>query len=292
MRLTFANLRHLLRLFRFGSRPAVTVYESIGADSPLAPAPGFLNLGLWEGDGTEEEAPQAVRRLVDELATALPSGGVILDVANGLGAQDLVIARRLDPRTLVAINLTEAQLREGRPWLAEAGARPVVGDAVRLPIRDRVADGVISVEAAFHFSSRARFFAEVARVLRPGGVVAISDISAEHPPRTIREGWAGLTLLRFWGISRHAAVPAARIKEIAEQAGLVDVRIEPVGGRVFDPILTLASRRLERVDMPAPVRWAGRYLLGRWRLLWERGLMEYVLVTARAPMEGSPAATR
>ena len=51
-------------LFGYGGNPAARVYESIGVDFPLAPAPGWLNLGLWEGPGTEEEAPRAVRRLV------------------------------------------------------------------------------------------------------------------------------------------------------------------------------------------------------------------------------------
>ena len=38
----------------------------------------------------------------------------------------------------------------------------VVGDATRLPIASASADGVIRVEAAFHFASRAAFFGECA----------------------------------------------------------------------------------------------------------------------------------
>ncbi|HYZ11720.1 MAG TPA: hypothetical protein VE962_07475, partial [Actinomycetota bacterium] len=61
--LTPANLRHILRLFRQGRRPAVTVYESLGEDFFLAPAPGWLNLGWWEGEGDEAEAARAPERL-------------------------------------------------------------------------------------------------------------------------------------------------------------------------------------------------------------------------------------
>jgi hypothetical protein len=89
---TSENLRHLAGLFRQGTNPAAAVYDSIGPDFFLALAPGWLNLGLWEGDGDAAEAPVAVRRLVETMAADLPSDGTILDVGNGLGAQDPVIA--------------------------------------------------------------------------------------------------------------------------------------------------------------------------------------------------------
>src|SRR2546425_3632995 len=96
---TSENLRHVTAFFRQGRNPAATVYDSIGPDFFLAPAPGWLNLGLWEGAGDLAEAPVAVRRLVETIAEELPRGGVVLDVGNGLGAQDPVIARVAEPRT-------------------------------------------------------------------------------------------------------------------------------------------------------------------------------------------------
>jgi len=120
---------------------------------------------------------------VETLAAPLPAEGVIVDVGNGLGTQDPLIARRVHPARLVAINLAEWQLAAGRNQLAAAGAAPAVGDAVRLPIASGSADGIISVEAAFHFRSRRAFFDECYRVLRPGGVLSISDIATQRWPR-------------------------------------------------------------------------------------------------------------
>jgi hypothetical protein len=66
---TRENLRHAIGMLRYGTNPAATVYDSIGPDFFLALAPGWLNLGLWEGDGGDpNEAPVAVRRLVERLA--------------------------------------------------------------------------------------------------------------------------------------------------------------------------------------------------------------------------------
>jgi cyclopropane fatty-acyl-phospholipid synthase-like methyltransferase len=196
---SLSNVRHALGVLRQGNNPAAAVYDSLGADFFLALAPGWLNLGLWEGDGSDPaEAAVAVRRLVERLASDIPPGGDVLDVGNGLGAQDPLIASVARPRSLTAVNITLSQLVAGRDRLAEAGARPVNADATSLPVRDRSMDGVISVEAAFHFSSRVRFFAEAFRVLRPGGVLTMSDVATQRSPRGPAELVSALTQLRVW----------------------------------------------------------------------------------------------
>ena len=190
---TRENLRHAIAMLRYGANPAATVYDSIGPDFFLALAPGWLNLGLWEGDGGDaEEAPVAVRRLVERLAADLPVGGDVLDVANGLAAQDPVIAEVAHSRSLTAVNITWSQLEAGRGRLRDAGARAVCADACRLPVADASFDGLISVEAAFHFSSRERFLREAFRVLRPGGVLTMSDVPTLRRPGGVREAVAAV----------------------------------------------------------------------------------------------------
>lgn len=277
------NLRHLATILRRGRRPVQDVYESIGAGFFLAPAPGWLNLGWWEGEGSEEEARRAPEHLVEKLAERLPQGGAILDVANGLGAQDPVIARVVRPRFLAAVNITEFQLRAGGELLAQARARPVLADAVRLPFRDGTFDGLISVEAAFHFPSRAAFFREAARVLRPGGVLSMSDVTVERWPRSVRDAAAGLAQLRVWGMRARQLASAGRVAALAEAAGLADVRVELCAARTIDPALRLIRGRLaDPGDAPRAQVWAARVALRQIRRLRAGGYVEYVLLTGRA----------
>ncbi len=281
---TRAHLRHLLRMFRFDRYPAKAVYESLGDDFFMALAPGWLNLGLWEGQGDATEALSAPQRLVETLCEPLPTGGVILDVANGLGMQDLVVAERLRPRRLIALNLSEFQLNAGRERLDRVRALPVAGDAVALPIATGAIDGLLCVEAAFHFPSRAAFFTEARRVLRPGGVLSLSDILMPRKAHDPRELMAGATSLRFWGLHLDVVAGPVEIEELLRAAGFVDVVVETCGTAVFDPVLRYERQRLRALDgVPRAQAWAARLMISQWELLRRRGMLEYVIVQALAP---------
>lgn len=283
---TRENLRHAIAMLRYGANPAATVYDSIGPHFFLALAPGWLNLGLWEGDGGDaSEAPVAVRRLVERLAADLPAAGDVLDVANGLAAQDLVIAEVARPRSLTAVNITWSQLEAGRGRLRDAGARAVCADACRLPFADGSFDGLISVEAAFHFSSRERFLREAFRVLRPGGVLTMSDVPTRRRPQGLREAVAAVAMLRVWGLRSGAAASRELIADTAATAGFVGVESELVGAQVIAPALRFVRDRLDAggEGEGRSLALAARTMLGQADVLWERGILDYLLLRARRP---------
>lgn len=278
--------RHALHFFwRQHRHGAVPVYDSIGADFPIALSPGWLNLGLWENPwGDPAEAEDACIRLVSTMAEVLPEGGDILDVANGLGAQDPVIARATLPRSLTAVNITESQLRAGRANLAKAKANGVRGDAVRLPIGSASMDGVISVEAAFHFSSRREFFREAYRVLRSDGTLSLSDVAAERNPRTPGEVIAGIGQLRVWGLHRGSVASSFKIARMVEEAGFVDVRMRLCGDQVIDPAIRFVRNILPAAPgLTRSQRAAVRLFVRHIELLRRNGVVEYMILSARKP---------
>ena len=226
--------------------------------------------------------------MVEAVCAGLRPGGCVLDVGCGLGAQDLVVRRLLQPDELIAVNLSHFQLRAGRETLARAAATPVVADAVRLPVTTSTVHTLISIEAAFHFTSRAGFFAEARRVLHPGGAIALTDIVVQRRPRGVLEYLAGFWTMRFWGLRRSSIATAEDIAVQMELAGFRDVRIRACGDIVIDPALRVLTERFRKPsDAPRLHQWGARAMIAQWRFLRRRRLLDYILVEAVAADAGS-----
>jgi demethylmenaquinone methyltransferase / 2-methoxy-6-polyprenyl-1,4-benzoquinol methylase len=98
----------------------------------------------------------------------LPGGSLVLDLAAGTGD----LCRDLQRAGHVAIG---ADLSWGMLAHARTDAPLVQADALRLPLPDGAADGVTSGFALRNFVDLPAFFAELGRVVRPGGRVALLD---------------------------------------------------------------------------------------------------------------------
>ncbi|MGH9091490.1 MAG: ubiquinone/menaquinone biosynthesis methyltransferase, partial [Acidimicrobiales bacterium] len=111
------------------------------------------------------------RTAVDALG--LPPGSAVLDLACGTG--DLAsLARRHGYRT-VGVDLSLGMLAAGH---AGAAAQ---GDAAKLPLATGALDGVVCGYALRNVTDLAGSLAEAARVLRPGGRVAVLEVAAPPP---------------------------------------------------------------------------------------------------------------
>ena len=120
------------------------------------------------------------RRAVRSLE--LSPGAVVLDLACGTG--DLC-------RELSSAGLRPVGVDRSQGMLAAARTRTALvrGDGLRLPVPDRRVDGVVCGFALRNFVGLEPFFAECARVLRPGGRVAILEVSQPANP-VLRAGHA------------------------------------------------------------------------------------------------------
>jgi hypothetical protein len=119
---TAQHARHAAGLLRQSWNPAARVYESIGSDFFLALAPGWLNLGLWEGPGAEDEAEDACRRLVHTLAQAM-TAGQIAAAAHAAGLAEVEVTACGDRVIAPALRLTAARLASPKP--APAGQQAI-----------------------------------------------------------------------------------------------------------------------------------------------------------------------
>lgn len=118
------------------------------------------------------------RRAVRDLR--LPAGSTVLDLASGTG--DLCVDLRRAGLVPVSMDLSFGMLSNDR-----SGAPRAQADILRLPVPDGAVDGVICGFALRNLVDLDRFFAECARVLRPGGRVALLDVGVPHN-RLVRAG--------------------------------------------------------------------------------------------------------
>jgi SAM-dependent methyltransferase len=103
------------------------------------------------------------------------SGDDVLDVACGTGNATIPAAQR--GAKVVGLDLTPELLKGGRAAAAEAGVEIdwIEGDAEALPFEDQSFDAVLSVFGAMFAPHHAVAAAEIARVLRPGGRMALAN---------------------------------------------------------------------------------------------------------------------
>lgn len=139
----------------------------------------YVHWGYWENpekaDLSEEGFLAAMDRLNNELLLAadLQNGQTILDAGCGFGGTLREIQSRWEETNLVGINIDPRQLEIARQQVPEASF--IEGDACFLPFEASTFDRVLAVECIFHFPSRLRFLTEAARVLKPGGLLVLSD---------------------------------------------------------------------------------------------------------------------
>jgi ubiquinone/menaquinone biosynthesis C-methylase UbiE len=109
----------------------------------------------------------------------------VLEVATGPGHVAIAFARIA--REVVGVDLTDAPLKIAERTRQQRGLENVsfrAGDAEHLPFGDGEFDVVLCRFAVHHFENPGTVIAEMSRVCRVGGTVAIEDlISSEHPAR-------------------------------------------------------------------------------------------------------------
>ncbi len=186
------------------------------------------------------------RAMIDPVAAADPD--TVLDVASGTAGPARQLARRTSAR-IVGVDLTEQMLRVGSQRVRAEGLDGrislVVGRGEELPVADEAVDALTVTYLLRYVADPAATLRELARVVRPGGVVsslefAVPDSPVWHPAwvlytRTLlpllgfltggREWWR---VGRFLGpsITQHYhRYPVAWHVQAWEAAGLVDVHV-------------------------------------------------------------------
>ena len=248
---------------------------------------GYRNFGWWEdGDLDYVRAADRLVLKMNELLQLGPSSA-LLDVACGGATQDVLLHQRTGAR-IWGVDATWAQVVEGQRRISAAGLDGIVsvqhGSATQLEFPDGHFTHALCIEGAQHFNTREDFVRGAARVLRPGGVLAVADFLLMKPPRS---PWARLITRRaqqLWHVPDANVVDPAAYRAALERAGFVDVTLEPVGRHIIPGYyrdqntadVIAAHRRYKGWGWRARQFWTNYFM----NASFESGYMEYMLVRA------------
>ena len=154
----------------------------------------------------------------------LHPGETVLDLGSGAGADVLISAQRVAPGgRAIGLDMTDEMLALARANAAAAGvgnAEFLKGYLEEIPLPDAAVDVVISNCVINLAGDKQQVLRETARVLKPGGRFAVSDVIADEDmddaTRADMQQWTGCIA---------GALTRAEFEQALAAAGLVDVEI-------------------------------------------------------------------
>ena len=183
---------------------------------------------LYAGDEADGVPDQAVAASlgcgVPTAVAALHEGETVLDLGAGAGADVLISARRVGTTgKAIGLDMTDEMLELARANAAQAGvanAEFVKGYIEDIPLPDASVDVVISNCVINLSADKPQVLREAARVLRPGGRFAVSDVIADDDmddaTRADMAQWTGCIA---------GALTRNEFEQALTAAGLIDIEI-------------------------------------------------------------------
>jgi SAM-dependent methyltransferase len=191
-----------------------------------ADAEGMFGAALY-GDVSTAEAPEAAINAslgcgVPTAVADLHEGETVLDLGSGAGADVLISARRVGPTgKAIGLDMTDEMLELARANAAQAGVANVEflkGYLEDMPLAHETVDVVISNCVINLSGDKAQVIREAARVLRPGGRFAVSDVIADpdmdDDTRADMAAWTGCIAGALTEAEFHSALDDAGFEEI------------------------------------------------------------------------------
>jgi phthiocerol/phenolphthiocerol synthesis type-I polyketide synthase E len=154
----------------------------------------FLNYGYVSDGGTDHSVvglparffnKNSVRLVLELIGDCPIDGSEVLDVGCGRGGTIYALKKFFEPATLTGLDLSTTAIEFDRRAHGDSRTLFHQGDAENLPFADESFDVVTNVESSHSYPNVDRFYAEVYRVLRPGGFFLYTDVLAVQQITTV-----------------------------------------------------------------------------------------------------------
>ncbi len=181
-------------------------YDSTDADAFYHTIWGGEDIHIGIYTAPDESIPDASRRTVVRMAQKLEglgAGSRVLDLGSGYAGAARYLAQTYDCH-VTALNLSAVENERARRLNAGCGLAErievVEGSFEDIPASDGSFDFVWSNDALLHGGDRAQALSEIARVLRPGGLLTFTDpMQSDQCPREVLEPILGRLHLKDLG---------------------------------------------------------------------------------------------
>ena len=249
-----------------------------------------VHWGYWEdpkaADGTRADYIAAMKQMDVELLKAgkVADGQKLLDVGCGFGGTIQSINAAHSGMDITGLNIDPRQLAAAEAQTTAANGNTigwVEADACDLPFEDNSFDRVLAVECIFHFPSREKFLAEAARVLKPGGYLAVSDFVPTMAFFAKTPIWVGVRSRIAKSYGTLGTVPIRSYKTLGTRAGLQLERNRNIRRNTLPtyPFLIKFFREQGSEDAKKTMVVGTRWI--KW--LTKAGLLQYRVYTFHKP---------
>lgn len=188
---------------------------------------GIFGVSLYDGiEETDAAIEGSLGCGVPTQVADLQPGEVVLDLGSGTGGDALISARRVGEKGKVyGLDMTDEMLEQARQNASAAGVGNVdflKGYLEEIPLDDDTVDIALSNCVINLAADKQVVLREAARVIKPGGRIAFSDvIAAEDMPDDVRQD------MQQWTGCIAGALTERQFREYLAEAGFVDISVTP-----------------------------------------------------------------
>ena len=233
----------------------------------------MLNFGCWDAQAPDLFTAQA--QFCQHLLDFVPHGRQPLsglEIGCGIGGISLEMLRALPGLQMSALDISIQQLAVATANALVAGLSDRVtwheGSSMAIPAVEASYDFTLCVESSFHYDDKPKFFSENLRVLKPGGIAVVADITCSDVERIkLRRG-------------NHFEGNAAYLKLIRE-AGFELREMRSIGKDVYRPLYEFVLQFNDHHRSPVGKYWAT--VLRNYATLADEGLMDYCIFVMKKP---------
>lgn len=273
-----------------GTAPAVAAKEGYRefyddvtrrlAQSGVGDVSFFLNYGyISQGAGDEARFevpdgmfnPSSIRLAFELIGGADLDDRRVLDVGCGRGGTAILLAERYGAH-VAGVDLSPEAIAFCRRTHVHPRVRFEVGDSEQLPFDDQAFDAVTNIESSHTYPNLRGFYAEVSRVLAPGGVFLYTDLLPVQRWAEVRAllGPLGLSIRDERHITPNVLascddVAATRVQAFGGSSALIDNFLAAPGSAVYEQMKSgaweyriIRAYRTERLVPSSGSRRAGR----------------------------------